>query len=263
MNNTAQLPLMHDNKPAHSLPSVHLDQFDGPLDVLLHLIRSQELDIFDIPMAMITEQYLAILDTQNGMGLDDMNLNDQYLETAGDYLVMASTLMQLKSRLLLPRPEMDEAGNAVDPRAELAAQLMAYEQYRLLAESLNERPLMHRDVFTRCIFPEADDVERPLPQADLDALLLAFRHVLKRVNGEVRHHIFTETISMREQMGVILQRLHAGSLELDILLHDTPGREALVTTVLAILELWRQQSISVLQQKNYGTIMLLPNDVKT
>jgi len=252
MNPTAQLQLIQNDSAAHPLPPVHLDQFDGPLDILLHLIRSQELDIFDIPMAMITQQYLAILDKQNDMDL----------EVAGDYLVMASTLMQLKSRLLLPRPETDDAGNAIDPRAELAAQLMAYEQYRLLAESLNERPLINRDVFTRCIFPEADHIERPLAEADLDALLLAFRQVLKRANGEIRHHIFTETISMREQMGVILQRLRSGSIQLDVLLSDTPGREALVTTVLAILELWRQQNISVLQSDDLTNILLLPHTSK-
>jgi len=245
----AQLQTVQHEREAHHLPPVHLDQFDGPLDILLHLIRSQKLDIFDIPMAMITQQYLAILNQQN-----DMNL-----EVAGDYLVMASTLMQLKSRLLLPRPPSDDAGNAIDPRAELAAQLMAYEHYRRLAESLNERPLLHRDVFTRSIFPEAAHVERPLPQADLDALLLAFRQVLKRTSGNVRHHIFTETISMREQMGVIVQRLRNGNIQLDALLRDTPGREALVTTLLAILELWRQQSISVLQSDDLSNILLLPH----
>ncbi|MDQ6970805.1 MAG: segregation/condensation protein A [Mariprofundus sp.] len=258
MNATAHIPFKQANQEAHALPAVHLDQFDGPLDILLHLIRSQELDIFDIPLAMITQQYLDILETQT-----DMDLEDSYLETAGDYLVMASTLMQLKSRLLLPRPEMDEAGNAVDPRSELAAQLLAYEQYRLLAEGLNERPLMQRDVFTRCVFPEADDVQRPLAQADLDALLLAFRQILKRRSGEVRHQIFTETISMREQMSVVLQRLRKGSLQLDELLRDTPGREALVTTVLAILELWRQQSIIVLQGEHCTAITLLNNDGNT
>jgi len=235
-----------------TLPPVHLDQFEGPLDVLLHLIRSQELDIFDIPMAMITQQYLDILDTRKA---SDDGLN---LEIAGDYLVMSSTLIQLKSRMLLPRPEVDDEGNEIDPRAELAAQLIAYEQYRMLAEQLNEQPLMQRDVFTRSLFPDVEDVERPLPQADLDALLLAFRNILKRVGGEVRHHIFSETMSVREQMGVVLERLgHCGGMQLDELLHNSPGREALVTTVLAILELWRQQSISVVQHENYGAVMLL------
>ena len=239
-----------------ALPPVHLDQFEGPLDVLLHLIRSQKLDIFDIPMAMLTTQYLNILTAQESR---DSGLN---LETAGDYLVMASTLMQLKSRLLLPRPEVDDAGNSIDPRAELAAQLIAYEQYRLLAETLNERPRMQRDVFTRSVFPESHHVDRPLPNADLDALLLAFQHVLQRVGGTVRQQIFTETMSMRQQMGVVLERLQTGSMQLDELLTDSPGREALVTTVLAILELWRQQTIIVVQRKNYAAISLLLKEQK-
>jgi len=250
MTQAVQAPLILEDESRPALPPVQLDQFEGPLDVLLHLIRSQEMDIFDIPMAMVTGQYLDILEAQKEMDL----------EIAGDYLVMASTLMQLKSRMLLPRPEIDDEGNEIDPRAELAAQLIAYEQYRLLAEELNERPLMGRDVFVRSIFPESDDVERPLPEGDLDALLLAFRNVLKRVGGEVRHQIFTETMSVREQMSMVLQRLRQGGMQLDELLHDSPGREALVTTVLAILELWRQQSITVVQSENYGAITLLPKE---
>lgn len=230
------------------LPAIRLERFEGPLDVLLHLIRSQKLDIFDIPIALITEQYLAILEAERELNL----------EIAGDYLVMASTLMQLKSRMLLPRPEVDEEGNEIDPRAELAAQLIAYEQYRMLAEELDERPRLGRDVFTRPIFPEADEVERPLPEPDLDALLVAFRNVLKRVGGEVRHHIFTDTMSVREQMGVILQKLARGGMQLEDLLQDQPGREALVITLLAILELWRQQSLIVIQDHCYGAITLLP-----
>jgi len=169
MNEAAVSDMFGSAEPALSLPPVQLDQFEGPLDVLLHLIRSQKLEIFDIPIAMITSQYLQILDAQEELDL----------EVAGDYLVMASTLMQLKSRLLLPRPELDDEGNEIDPRAELAAQLIAYEQYRMLAEDLNERPRISRDVFTRSIFPEADEVERPLPEGDLDALLIEVDNVVE------------------------------------------------------------------------------------
>ncbi len=238
-----------DTARASPLPPVRLDAFEGPLDVLLHLIRSQKLDIFDIPLARITRQYLDILDAWR-----DMNL-----EIAGDYLVMASTLLQLKSRMLLPRPEVDEEGNAIDPREELVAQLIAYEQYRMLAEELDERPRLGRDVFARPVFPESELAERPLPEPDLDALLVAFRAVLKRIGGEVRHQIFTETISMREQMGRILERLKQGGMQLEEFLRDQPGREALVTTILAILELWRQGMLKVVQSACYGSIRLLPS----
>ncbi|MDX8401405.1 MAG: ScpA family protein [Mariprofundaceae bacterium] len=179
---------------------------------------------------------------------------------AGDYQVMASTHTQHKSRILHPRTEEDEEGNAIDPRQELVAQLIAYEQYRLLAEELDERPRLGRDVFTRSVFPEAAMVERPLPEPDLDALLVAFRAVLKRVGGEVRHHIFTETISMREQMGRILERMKHGGIQLEDFLRDQPGREALVTTILAILELWRQGLLKVVQSNCYGSIRLLPGE---
>ena len=252
MNEAAAVSgLFGSAESALALPPVQLEQFEGPLDVLLHLIRSQKLEIFDIPIAMITSQYLDILDAQDELDLD----------IAGDYLVMASPLMQLKSRLLLPRPEMDDEGNEIDPRAELAAQLIAFEQYRMLAEDLNERPRISRDVFTRSIFPEANEVERPLPEADLDALLLAFRNVLKRVGGEVRQHIFTDTMSVREQMTAVLEQLRHGGIQLDEFLLANPGREVLVTTILAILELWRQQTITVVQSESYGSITLLPKEV--
>ena len=232
------------------LPPVQLDAFEGPLDVLLHLIRSQKMEIFDIPMATITAQYFEIIKSNQ---LED-------LDTAGDYLVMASTLMQLKSRMLLPRPETDDEGNPIDPREELVAQLIAYEQYRLLAEELDARPRRGRDVFLRSIFPESKQVERPLAEPDLDAMLLAFRNVLKRVGGEIRHQVFMDTMSVREQMQVVMNGIQKGSIQLDELLREQPGREALVTTVLAILELWRQQLITVIQNECYESVTLLAKE---
>jgi len=246
---TNAVPPLPETPPGRdALPPVRLDAFEGPLDVLLHLIREQKMNIFDIHMASLTSQYLDLLEAQHEMNL----------EVAGDYLVMASTLMQLKSRLLLPRPELDEAGEEIDPRAELVAQLLAYEQYRMAAEELNERSLVGRDVFMRSVFPEADEVERPLPEADLDALLVAFRQVLKRVGGKVRHQVFMDTMSVREQMGFVLERLKKGGVQLDELLADQPGREPLVTTILAILELWRQRTLTVVQTDCYGSISLVP-----
>ncbi len=227
--------------------SVHLDAFEGPLDVLLHLIHDQKMDIFDIPIASLAVQYLQIIDIQKPLNL----------EFAGEYLVMASTLAQIKSRMLLPRQDLNEDGEAIDPRAELVAQLLAYEQYRAAAEEMDEYPRLKRDVFTRSVFPEARDVERPLPAADLDGLLLAFRHVLRRVGGEVRHHVFMDTMNVREQMAFILDRLKKGGVMLEELLVQ-PGRELIVTTFLAILELWRDQAITVVQDTCFGSISILP-----
>lgn len=232
------------------LPPVQLDVFEGPLDILLHLIRSQKMEIFDIPIASITSQYLEIIKNSEVIDLD----------TSGDYLVMASTLMQLKSRMLLPRPEIDDEGNPIDPREELVAQLIAYEQYRVLAEELDARPRHGRDLFRRSIFPEAKLVERPLAEPDLDALLLAFRNVLKRVGGEIRHQVFMDTMSVREQMQMVMEGIHDGSVQLDELLLKQPGREALVTTILAILELWRLQLITVIQSECYESITLLAKE---
>ncbi len=228
---------------------VSLDAFEGPLDVLLHLIREQKMEIFDIPIAPLTVQYLKILEAQQPLNL----------EYAGDYLVMASTLAQIKSRMLLPRPEVNEDGEEIDPRAELVAQLLAYEQYRAAAEELDAAPRLGRDVFTRSHFAEADEVERPLPEADLDALLTAFRQVLKRVGGEVRHHVFMDTMSVREQMSHVLERLKKGGLLFDELFEHA-NRETVVTTLLAILELWRNQTINVVQDACFSSISILPKE---
>lgn len=172
---------------------------------------------------------------------------------------MASTLTQIKSRMLLPRPELDEDGEEIDPRAELASRLLAYEQYRIAAEELNEYPRLGRDSFVRLSFPESTEVERPLPEPDLDALLLAFRNVLKRVGGEVRQHVFLDTMSVREQMSRVLERLKRGGVLLEELL-DQPGREVIVTTFLAILELWREQAVTVVQESCFASISILPKE---
>ncbi|MDQ6990867.1 MAG: segregation/condensation protein A [Mariprofundaceae bacterium] len=229
------------------LPPVALDAFEGPLDILLQLIRKQKMDIFNIPLATLTAQYLHIIESQTVLDID----------VSGEYLVMASTLMQLKSRLLLPRPEIDDEGNAIDPRETLVAQLLAYEQYRLISESLNELPRMQRDVFKRCVFPESEEIERPLPEANLDDLLAAFAHVIKRMKQPDRHRVMLETMSVREQMKFLLEHLQSGSRSLADILVPTHHREAWVTTLLALLELWRQRIIQVIQEPESNSIMLL------
>jgi len=229
------------------LPPVSLGEFEGPLDVLLHLIRSQKMDIFNIPIALLTKQYLEMIEAQK---ISDLNI-------AGDYLIMASTLMQLKSRLLLPRPELDENGDEQDPRDALVSQLIAYEQYRTLAEELDHLPRINKNVFLRPVFPESRQVERPLPEGDLNALLTAFTDVLKRIGGEVRHTVLMEPISVREQMSYIIDTLKHGSIHLDALLQQPNNRESLIITLLAILELWRQQVVHVLQKHCYTPVLLM------
>lgn len=229
------------------LPPVSLDAFEGPLDILLQLIRKQKMDIFDIPLALLTRQYLHIIESQDLLDID----------TSGEYLVMASTLMQLKSRLLLPRPEVDEEGNEIDPREALVAQLLAYEQYRMIAESLDALPRIQRDVFKRKLFPESEEIERPLAMADLNDLLAAFSQVLQRMKQPERHRVLLESMSVREQMQWILESLQQGSCSFQDMLASTHHREAWVTNLLAILELWRQRVIQVIQQEPYAGIVLI------
>ncbi len=143
---------------------------------------------------------------------------------------------------------------------------MAYEQYRLLAETLNELPRVQRDIFCRCTFPESKDVERPLPEASLDDLTAAFTHILQRMKQDQRHKVLLESMSVREQMHIILQQLEHGSRTLSDMLRTCHHREAWVTTLLAMLELWRQRIIRVLQQGgHHGAIVLMkstPDDAE-
>jgi len=229
------------------LPPVSLSSFEGPLDVLLHLIRKQKMDIFDIPLASLTAQYLQLIESESMLNMD----------ISGEYLVMASTLVQLKSRMLLPRPEVDEDGTPIDPRDTLVAQLLAYEHYRALAETLDSMPRLQRDVFCRCVFPEAEQVERPLPEANLQDLLSAFTHVMQRMQQEARHRVLLESMSVREQMRVILSHLQHGSRSLHDMLAPTHHREAWITTLLAMLELWRQRVIRVIQTEPHSIILML------
>lgn len=237
-----------DSGQLESLLPISLDDFEGPMDVLLHLIRNQKMNIFDIPMATLTGQYMQLISSQQELDLD----------LAGEYILMASTLMQIKSRMLLPRPELDEEGEPIDPREALVLQLMACEQYRQLGEQLNERPRVGRDLFSRCCFPEADTVERPLPTADLHDVLLAFRQVLQRTQPDARHHIQFENISMQMQMQRVLDQLEGGG---ELLLADLfrlyPTIDARISSVLAVLELWRQRIIDVWEATESAGILLV------
>jgi segregation and condensation protein A len=159
--------------------------------------------------------------------------------------------------MLLPRQEVDEEGNEIDPRDALVAQLIAYEHYRMLAEELDEFPRMQRDVFKRSVFPESQHVERPLPEADLEGLLAAFGQVLKRMKSEVLYRVVLETMTVREQIQFVTESLQQGSMQFHELLRGQQSREALVTTFLAILELWRQHIIQVIQTQSNASITLM------
>jgi len=230
---------------------VKLEVFEGPLDLLLHLIKREEVDIYDIPVARITDQYLQMIDIMQDMNLD----------VAGEYLVMAATLMHLKSRLLLPPSEADADEPDEDPRTELVQQLLEYQRYREAAVALGSRPVLLRDVFRRePDVPERDEGEGVrLRDVSLADLLDAFREVLERAACESFHEIVHEEISVSECVDAIVRRLeHEGGVHFADLFPLDRSRRRLVATFLALLELVKAQVIRACQEEEFGDIVLVP-----
>jgi len=231
---------------------VKLEIFEGPLDLLLHLIKKAEVDIYDIPIARITDQYLQCLGLMEEMNLD----------IAGEYLVMAATLTHLKSRMLLPPTESEgEEGQQEDPREELVRQLLEYQRFREAAVALGVRPVLARDVFRRePMMPAADEGEGVrLRDVTLADLLEAFREVLERSLRERFHEIVTEEVSVGECLELIVRRLELdGPLRFRDLFAGAPGRARLVATFLALLELVKRQAVRARQEEMCGEILLFP-----
>jgi segregation and condensation protein A len=223
--------------------AVRLPVFEGPLDLLLHLIRVNEVEITDIPIARIAEQYLEYLDLLRELDLD----------VAGEYLLMAATLAWIKSRMLLP-PDGVEEQEGIDPRAELVARLLEYQRFKAAAEELAERPLLDRDVFRAVVpGPEAPaEAEREL-EVSLFDLVEAYRRALRAApQSGAPHSVEVETITVRERMLVVMDALGLrGSLDLDAILGrpggEAPSRSIVVATFLAVLELCRIAAIHVYQ----------------
>lgn len=215
---------------------VFLEAFEGPLDLLLYLIRRQNFDIRDIPIARITEQYMVYVEL----------MKDFKLDLAADYLLMAAMLAEIKSRLLLPRPTEIEAED--DPRAQLIRQLQEYEQCKQAAEDLDKLPRLQRDyavVQTSYDFPLPP---RPLPTVSLRELLLAFQEVLKRADMFSHHEIRREQLSIRERMTQVLILLQTRQIvPFEQLFTVTEGRRGVVVALMAILELLKARLIDVVQ----------------
>lgn len=230
---------------------VKLEVFEGPLDLLLHLIKKEEVDVYDIPVARITDEYLRYLDL-----LDSMNL-----DVAGEYLVMAATLTHIKSRMLLPPSEEETEEPDEDPRADLVHQLVEYQRFREAAVALGERPVLDRDVFRRdAEVPDRDQGEgvrlRDVTVADL---LEAFREVMERALRESFHEIVHEDISVDECVQVIVRRMEMdGPMRFRDLFAGLPSRRRLVATFLALLELVKRQAIHARQEEDGGEILLFP-----
>jgi segregation and condensation protein A len=223
---------------------VFLDAFEGPLDLLLYLIKRQNLDILDIPIAQITAQYMEYVDL----------MKELRLELAAEYLVMAAMLAEIKSRMLLPRhEELDEQEE--DPRAELIRRLQEYERYKQAAEDLDALPRIGRDLFQVEVEVPDKVVEKRHPDVDLREVLLSLQEVLHRAEMFTRHHVQMEPLSLRERMSEILATVRADAFtDFYTLFTLEEGRLGVVVTFLAILELLKEALVEMVQAEPFGPI---------
>lgn len=232
---------------------MHLPAYDGPLDLLLHLIRKDTLDIFDIPIARLTTSYLAALKA----------IKQLDIEPASDFLLMAATLLQLKSRMLLPRPaSLDDVPEGVDdPRAKLVEQLLEYQRYKAVAEALGQRTRVGQDVFAR---PPgqgrpAPDADEPLASHDAWRLAEAFRRLVAQGQFESPHDIYVERVSIGERIAQIADHLAvSGATTFEALCGGVRYREELITSFLALLEMVRLKLIRTQQDARLGPVQVEP-----
>ena len=225
---------------------VILDAFEGPLDLLLYLIRRQNLDILDIPVAEITLQYVQYIEV----------MQELRFELAAEYLVMAAILAEIKSRMLLPRPPSED-GIEDDPRADLVRRLQEYERFKQAAENLDSIPRMERDTnIAQAHVPERAAVKTP-PTVDLREMLLALHDVLRRAELYTGHAIKREALSVRQRMGDVLTRLDDGKFHrFESLFDAQEGRLGVVVTFLSILELAKEFLLEIVQEAPLAPIYL-------
>jgi len=232
---------------------IKLENFEGPLDLLLHLIKKNEMEIWDIQVTRITEQYLAILDAMHHMNLD----------VAGEFLVMASTLLYIKSKLLLP-PSEDELveEEEEDPRAELVRRLLEYQKYKDAALDLDERELLGRDVFARKFTaPElaVEEEDAGFYEVGIYDLVEALQDILARAPRDVVHEVGLEQVSIAERINHILGLLSGcDSLAFSDLFQEKPRRNDVIATFLAMLELVKMRTVKLMQNDRCGSIWLFP-----
>ncbi len=224
---------------------VILEAFEGPLDLLLYLIRKENIDILDIQVAQITHQYMGYVELMKTVRL----------ELAAEYLVMAALLAEIKSRMLLPRSKLSVIDDEEDPRAELIRRLQEYERIKSVAEDLDKMPRMGRDVFiAQAIAPEAP-ARRLMADVALEDVLLAMSEVLHRANMFESHQISRETLSTRERMSMVLEALRDGSfVPFARLFTVEEGRLGVVVTFMAILELVKESLIELVQNQAFSEI---------
>ena len=226
---------------------VFLEAFEGPLDLLLYLIRRQNLDILDIPVFRITQQYLAYIELMEEMAI----------ELAGEYLLMAAMLAEIKSRMLLPRTVEQDPEDEGDPRAELVRRLAEYEQFKAAAQALDELPRHGRDTTSLAVALPSIAIETPRPAADIGMLLGALHDVLARADLTTEHVVERETLTVREHMTQMLERLgRHGEAVFSDLVTTSEGRLGVVVSFLAILELAREALITLEQDRAYAPLTL-------
>jgi len=223
---------------------VFLEAFEGPLDLLLYLIRRQNLDIVDIPIAEITRQYLRYIDV----------MRELQLELAGEYLLMAATLAEIKSRMLLPRPQ-SEGQEEEDPRAELVRRLQEYERFKQAAMDIETLPRVDRDTFPASAELAERRVVRLLPEVTLQEMLVALKDVMQRADMFAHHHISRERLSVRQRMSDVLGALRSQAfVEFTHLFRPQEGRMGVTVTFSAILELLREGLIEIVQSELFAPI---------
>ncbi len=224
---------------------VFLEAFEGPLDLLLYLIRRQNVDILDIPIAEITRQYTQYIEL----------MQDLQLELAGEYLVMAATLAEIKSCMLLPRPAAEGEAGEEDPRAELVRRLQEYERFKRAALDIDALPRLERDVWPASAELKDRPAARVLPQVTLQEMLLAFKEVATRAQMFAHHHVRREGLSVRERMSNVLAALERGSFVPFVeLFQPEEGRSGVTVTFVAILELVRESLIDIVQAEPYAPL---------
>jgi segregation and condensation protein A len=223
---------------------IFLEAFEGPLDLLLYLIRKQNFNVLDIPMADVTAQYLGYVD----------QIRESNLELASEYLLMAAMLIEIKSRMLLPVKKADTGEDAEDPRAELVRRLLEYEQMKLAAQKIDQLPQLGRDFLRADIYIE-QSAEQRFPDVDMNDLRAAWADVIKRAKLVQHHKISREELSVREHMSVILRRLQtARFMEFTELFDTSRGVPVVVVNFIAMLELSRESLIEITQPEPYAPI---------
>ena len=223
---------------------VFLEAFEGPLDLLLYLIRRQNLDILDIPLAEITRQYMQYIEV----------MRELQLELAGEYMLMAATLAEIKSRMLLPRPQSDGAEED-DPRAELVRRLQEYERFKRAAEDMEELSRVDRDTFPASAEVVERRVVKLLPAVTMQEMLVALKDVMSRAEMFTHHHVQRERLSVRQRMSDVLSALRTQSfVEFVQLFRAEEGRMGVTVTFSAILELLREGLIEIVQAEQFAPI---------